>query len=66
MCEWASFNQLKALRARTKVSYRRRNLASRVNIEDFPGGAVAKNLPINARDMGSVPGMLRFHMPWSN
>ena len=30
---------------------------------DFPGGAVDKNLPANARDMGSIPGPGRFHMP---
>ena len=35
-------------------------------IGDFPGGAVAKNLPANARDMGSSPGPGRSHMPWSN
>ena len=33
---------------------------------DFPGGAVGKNLPANAGDMGSVPGPGRFHMSRSN
>ena len=33
---------------------------------DFPGGAVVKNLPANAGDMGSSPGLGRSHMPWSN
>ena len=33
---------------------------------DFLGGAVDKNLPANARDMGSIPGPGRFHMPQSN
>ena len=33
---------------------------------DFPGGAVAKNLPANAGDMASVPGPGGSHMPWSN
>ena len=28
----------------------------------FPGGRVDKNLPTNARDMGSVPGLGRSHM----
>ena len=32
----------------------------------FPGGAVVKNPPANARDMGSSPGPGRYHMPWSN
>ena len=31
---------------------------------DFPGGAMDKNPPANAEDMGSSPG--RSHMPWSN
>ena len=25
-----------------------------------------KNSPANAGDMGSIPGLGRFHMPWSN
>ena len=32
----------------------------------FPGGAVVKNLPANAGDMGLSPGPGRSHMPWSN
>ncbi|NIG60847.1 WD repeat-containing protein 31 isoform 1 [Pontoporia blainvillei] len=32
----------------------------------FPGGAVVKNLPANAGDMGTSPGPGRSHMPWSN
>ena len=35
-------------------------------IEDFPGGAVDKNLPANARHTGLVPGLGRFSMPQSN
>ena len=31
----------------------------------FPGGAVVENLPANAGDVGSSPGLGRFHMPWS-
>jgi len=30
---------------------------------DFPGGPVVKNLPVNTRDMGSIPGLGRSHMP---
>ena len=33
---------------------------------DFPGGAVVKNPPANAGDMGSIPGPGRSHMPRSN
>ena len=31
----------------------------------FPGGAVVENLPANAGDMGSSPGLGGSHMPWS-
>ena len=31
----------------------------------FPGHLVVKNLPVNAEDMGSIPGRGRSHMPWS-
>ena len=34
--------------------------------KDFPGGPVVKNLPCNAGDKGSIPGLGRYHMPWSN
>ena len=30
---------------------------------DFPGGSVVENLPCNAGDVGSIPGLGRFHMP---
>ena len=33
---------------------------------DFPGGAVVKNPPANAGDMGSSPGQGRSHMLLSN
>ena len=29
-------------------------------LECFPGGSVVKNLPVNAGDMGSIPGLGRF------
>ena len=32
----------------------------------FPGGAVVENLPPNAGDTGSSPGLGRSHMLWSN
>ena len=34
--------------------------------EGFPGGAVAENLPANAGDTGSSPGLGRSHMPRSS
>ena len=33
---------------------------------EFPGGAVVENLPANAGDTGSSPGLGRSHMPRSN
>ena len=35
-------------------------------MEDFPGGAVVKNPPANAGDMGLSPGPGRSHRPRSN
>ena len=35
-------------------------------VRDFPGGAVVKNPPANAGDMGSIAGPGRSHMPRSN
>ena len=32
----------------------------------FPGGAVVENLPANAGDTGSSPGLGRFHVPRSS
>ena len=37
-----------------------------MQILSFPGGAVVENLPANAGDTGSSPGLGRSHMPWSN
>ena len=34
--------------------------------QDFPGGAVGKNPPANAGDMGSSPGPGKSHIPRSN
>ena len=37
-----------------------------LNVElllDFPGSTVDKNLPANAGDMGSIPGLRKFHTP---
>ena len=34
--------------------------------QGFPGGAVVENLPANAGDMGSSPGLGRSHMPLSS
>ena len=38
----------------------------KMSLEDFPGDLVVKNLPVNAGDMGLIPGLGRSHMPWDN
>ena len=38
----------------------------RNGVRGFPGGAVVENLPANAGDTGSSPGLGRSHMPRSN
>ena len=35
-------------------------------LQGFPGGSVVENLPADAGDMGSSPGLGRSHMPRSN
>ena len=35
-------------------------------VKDFAGGAVVKNPPANAGDMGSIPGPGGSHIPQSN
>ena len=34
--------------------------------QEFPGGPVVQNLPANAGDPGSTPGLGKSHMPWGN
>ena len=41
-------------------------LINKILIQGFPGGAVVENLPVNAGDTGSSPGLGRCHMPRSN
>ena len=42
------------------------NSLSKLNFGGFPGGAVVENLPANAGDTGSSPGLGGSHMPRSN
>ena len=44
----------------------RKNLQLQKALWGFPGGAVVENLPANAGDTGSSPGLGRSHMPRSN
>ena len=41
-------------------------LCCKISVRGFPGGAVVKNPPAYAGDMGSSPGPGRSHMPQSN
>ena len=38
----------------------------KTNVQGFPGGAVVENLPADAGDTGSSPGLGRSHMPRSS
>ena len=42
------------------------NLLEKHKLLGFPGGEVVENLPANAGDMGSSPGLGRSHMPQSS
>ena len=35
-------------------------------VSGFPNGSVVKSPPVNAGDMGSLPGLERSYMLWSN
>ena len=46
--------------------YIRVQLINNAMLLDFPGGPVVKNLPANAEDMGSIPGLGKSHIPLGN
>ena len=48
------------------LSINRLNATTKRHRLGFPGGAVVENLPANAGDTGSSPGLGRSHMPRSN
>ena len=43
-----------------------REMQIKTTVRGFPGGAVVENLPANAGDTGSSPGLGRSHMLQSN
>ena len=43
-----------------------REMHIKTTVTGFPGGAVVENLPANAGDTGSSPGLGRSHMPRSD
>ncbi|KAJ8797884.1 hypothetical protein J1605_017086 [Eschrichtius robustus] len=58
--------QLLSLRSRACEPQLLSPRATTTEAQDFPGGAVVKKPPANARDTGSIPGAGRAHMPRSN
>ena len=46
--------------------YKHTNKKIKKKKRGFPGGAMVENLPANAGDTGSSPGLGRSHMPRSN
>ena len=48
------------------TSYHRSETQLKNRSGGFPGGAVVENLPANAGDTGSSPGLGKSHMPQSN
>ena len=48
------------------VSWRVTELNQKKTLGGFPGGTVVENLPANAGDTGSSPGLGRSNMPQSN
>ena len=61
--------KLQKLRGKERFE-REKNIGHMENIKiqmsGFPGGAVVENLPANAGNTGSSPGLGRSHMPRSN
>ena len=49
-----------------QLLWKRYGDSSKSKHRGFPGGAVVENLPANAGDTGSSPGLGRSHMPRSN
>ena len=46
-----------------------KNLLTQLQLKmlmNFLSGTMDRNPPANAGDVGSIPGLGRFHMPWSN
>ena len=49
-----------------KLAFHHNFIDTKIAAVGFPGGAVVENLPANAGDTGSSPGLGRSHMPQSN
>ena len=64
---WDYFLRFKYKILSSSIIIHKRKLKLRnIKLLGFPGGAVVKNPPANAGDMGSSPSLGRSHMPRSN
>ena len=61
-----AYGQLILLQRRQGYTMEKRQSLQEVVLMSFPGGAVVENLPANAGDTGSSPGLGRSHMPRNN
>ena len=52
--------------SKNQIKLKLRDRSQKYQGRGFPGGAVVENLPANAGDTGSSPGLGRSHMPRSN
>ena len=59
-------NNTKMMHVPSKLKKRKIRTFILKRVQGFPGGAVVENLPANAGDTGSSPGLGRSHMPRSN
>ena len=63
--EWISDMEDRIVEISTTEQNKEKRI-KRTEDRGFPGGAVVKNLPANAGDTGSSPGLGRSHMPRSS
>ena len=57
-----SLSELKKIEIKSSIFSNHILMRLEINYKDFPDDALDKSLPANAGDMGSIPGLGRFHM----